>query len=246
MWDDEKITQHKKAAKILDTIKNEAFDLIKKSEKISEYEVKEFILKKFKEYDLKTDAFGAIVAFGENTQYVHYFPSQYSKIIRPNTLIMIDIWARLNQAGAPFADITWMAYKGEKLSPEIEKVFKVVIEARDRALLFLKKSLKQGMVPSGSEVDAIAREYISEKGYGKNFKHTTGHSLGFVSAHGPYGRLSVKNKKRLYKNLGYTIEPGVYLSGKFGVRSEIDFYISDDLELKITTKIQKNIRILGY
>ena len=240
-WNKVKIENHIKAAKLLNQIKDATFKYIAQSNKISEYEVQQFILKQFKLNKLKTDKTPPIIAFGRNTSYVHYHPSPYSRRLQPESLILIDIWARLKKRNVPYADITWMAYFGRKISPEIKKVFNIVIEARSRAINFIKKDLRKRILPIGKEVDAVVRDYIVQMGYEENFLHNTGHSLGMMHPHGTDKGLTAKNKKALKINIGYTIEPGIYLKNKFGARSEINFYINKKMKIVITTKKQKNI-----
>jgi Xaa-Pro dipeptidase len=241
MWSTQQIKQHKKAAQLLDKIVEEAFSCIKNDIKISEFEVQRFIINRFKHYNLKTDTFTPIVSFGQNTAEVHYYDAAKSKRVKAGTLVMIDIWARLNEGGAPFADITWMAYRGGKMSAEMEKVFDIVLEARNEAINYLKINLRKKIIPTGEEVDGVARSYIAKYGYGDYFLHSTGHPLGTVKDHGQGVSISRKGKGRLSRNMGYTIEPGIYLKNKFGVRSEIDFYIDNKYNLVITSDVQKKI-----
>jgi Xaa-Pro aminopeptidase len=246
MWSKKQIRQHVKAAKQLDEIIQQAFDFIKKhSGEISEYDVQNFILDEFKKRNLITHD-QPIVAFGRNTMHVHYFAQKLSALkLIPKSIIMIDIWARVNEPKAPFADITWVGYFGKKVPRKIMGTFGLVVLARDRAVDYIKKSLETNHIPTGKEVDQIAREIFKEKELDNKFLHGLGHSLGFVSAHGRYGgRLKpAKKSKPLKWNVGYTIEPALYYKGLFGVRSEIDFYLNDEFELIITTCIQKEIII---
>lgn len=237
-WNKEQIKDHIIAGKILVKIADEAFDCIEKN--ITEYDVRQFILKRFKKYKIKTDR-PPIVAFRKNTSFVHYYPSQYSRKIKSESLIMIDLWGRLNKKGAPFADITIMGYYGRKIPAEVLRIFNIVKKARDKAVGYLKKYLKKGKMPTGFAVDKAARDYIKDMGFGNNFLHGLGHPLGFTAPHGSGVRLSPKFKKPLKKLVGYTIEPGIYINGKFGVRSEIDFYIDEKNKVVITTKVQKEI-----
>lgn len=245
-WDSSKLKKHKEAAKLLNKIKDQTFKHISNNRNVTEYEVQQFILKKFKENGIRTDKDPPIVGFNSSSAEPHYFPKSKSRILRPDTLILIDIWAKLRgDSKAPFADITWMAYYGKKIPKEIYKVFKVVINARDDCIKFLRKQLKKGEIPRGKDVDNVAREVIKKAGYGKKFIHGTGHPLGYTSAHARGSNINPKGKQQLKKNIGYTIEPGIYLKNRFGVRSEIDFYIDNKMNLHITTPIQKTLgRIL--
>lgn len=246
MWSLEQIEKHNKVSGLLYEIKGLVFDFIGENSEVSEWEVCEFVLRKFEESGLVLDMGIPIVAFNESSANVHYYPEKDGSIkICDDCLIMIDIWARLNVEGSPYADITWMGFYGKEIPDEIRRVYDVVILARDSCLDYLRVVLNEGRIPSGKEIDDVAREVIEREGYGDRFLHTTGHSLGFASPHGKEGGLSFKHNEQLKVNLGYTIEPGIYLEEKFGVRSEICFYISEDLELVVTTEPQKEIELIG-
>ncbi len=237
-WTKIQIDQHIRAVKKLAIITDEFFSFLKSG--VSEYDAAEFVRKKYREHGLWSDH-DPIVAFGENTSFVHYFPSQYSRRLRRGNLILLDIWARVREAGAPFADATWMGFCGAQIPLEIDRVFGGVVGARDASIRFLRKEARKGRLPRGREVDAVARDFLGKAGYGENFLHSLGHPLGFRSPHGAGTRLSPKKGEGvLEEQVGYTIEPGVYLKNKFGVRSEIDFYIEGG-EVVITTPVQKEI-----
>lgn len=242
MWNVIQIKQHKEVSKRLLKIKDRAFEYIKNKKEVSELEVLDFLYVKLKEFNLKTASQSLIVAFAKNSANPHYSPSKKSnRKLKNGDIIMLDIWARLNQKGAPFADITWMAFRGKKIPQEIEKVFGIVINARNAGINTIKKNLKKKKIISGSKVDKVVRDFIHQNGYGEKFIHGTGHSLGFFSPHGNRNRLRPNSHSSLYKNVAYTIEPGIYLKEKFGVRSEMDFYITDKFKLFLTTDLQKEI-----
>ncbi len=240
-WTAEQLNLHKKAADLLVQIKDEAFAYIFANPSVNEYEVQQFILAKFKENNLIVDKDPPIVAFGESAALPHYFPVQKTaKQLKPDILIMIDIWAKINQKDTPFADITWMGCSGV-ISEKVQYIYSVVAEARDETLRFLEAQLTGGKVPTGQAVDAVCRDAIGRAGYAAAFSHGTGHSIGLTSPHGIWGNIRRSNTEPLLKNLGYTLEPGIYLKDKFGVRSEINFYINDDDKLMITTPVQDMI-----
>jgi len=169
----------------------------------------------------------------------HYSPSQKSKLIRKNNLVLIDIWAREKQG--VFADITWMAYTGKNIPEKIKNTFDHVINARDMALDFIRKELKKKNFPIGKEVDEIVRGHLDNLGLGKYFIHGTGHSLGNSSCHGKAFNFNKKSKSKIKTNTPFTIEPGVYFKSRFGIRSEINCYITEDYKLKVTTEKQNDI-----
>ncbi len=242
---EKEIEKHKIAAEKLDLIKDEAFNFIKRNlGKISEYDVQKFILSEFKKEGLilLDEKYSVpIIGVKENTSIVHYFPKKKSKIIRKNNLILIDIWGRLDEERAPFADITWVAYSGKNIPKEIRKIFSRVIEARNFTINFIKNSLRNKKFPKTRAIEIAARNYFKKFNLDKYFLHRTGHSLGLHVCHGKYFRFDKKSKTRIKPNIPFTIEPGLYFKDKFGARSEIDCYVTEDYKLIVTTKIQNKI-----
>ena len=243
MWTKEQIIYHKKAAENLIKIKNLTFQHIKRNPNISEFEIQQFILKNFKDYGMVTEEDPPIVAFDEDSATPEFYPKKESKRLKPDTFILIDLWAKLDKENAPFADITWVAYYGKNIPDEIQDVFDLIVKARENTLNFISNFLKnKNYPPIGKDANNACTEIISDAGYEKNILHSTGHSLGIYKDHGPEQNCLEKTATgELSKNLGYTIEPGIYLPGKFGIRSEIDFYISEDNEVIATTEMQKEI-----
>ena len=127
-----------------------------------------------------------------------------------------------------FADITWVAYVGDAVPPIYQNIFDIVTGARDAALAYLEDSHRQGKEVQGWQADAVARQYISAKGYGEYFTHRLGHSIG-NEVHGEAVNLDgweTRDTRRIIPGIGFSIEPGIYLP-EFGVRSEIDAYMSE-------------------
>ena len=117
----------------------------------------------------------------------------------------------------------------------------MIVKSRDSCLDFIRNSLKSKKMPVGREIDEVSRKVINNAGYKKFIKHSTGHSIGTTSPHGIYGHLRKSNYNCLLKNRGYTIEPGIYIKNKFGIRSEIDFFIDKNMKSILTSKIQRKI-----
>ena len=255
-WNKKQIKQHRQAAEYLNRIIKEVAEYIKNNPKITDVELRQYIKCRYNKYHLKSDKQNSIVAFGNDTCKVHYYAEQPRKL-KNGDLIMLDVWARLAIKGAPFADITWMLYYGRKLPREYADAFKIVARARDKTVKYLKSNLKNKIAPLGKEVDAVARNYLKKHGHDQNFLHGTGHSLGLVGPHGNRTRINKKGRQRLPLNVGYTIEPGIYFKNRFGIRSEINFYIDSPHEIRlrrskaisrgknykliITTKVQNKI-----
>lgn len=240
VWSKKQIEQHEKVAKVLNKIKDLAFDFIKENKDVTEYDVQQFIVGKFKEFGLKSDRDPPIVAFGKNTSEVHHFPKKKSRSLRKNDLILIDLWANFKHVKSPFADITWMGYNGKKVPEKIQESWTIAGQIRDEIVACLRNRLRKKIIPTGNELTQITKDLLQRYKLPKQ-PHYTGHSLGFTSAHGNGARISLANNKPLEKNLGYTIEPGIYFNGKFGVRSEINFYVDSKGKLVITTPVQKKL-----
>ncbi len=241
-WTKAQIELHEKAAKLLDEIVGGAFDFIKERKNVSEYDVQQFIVKEFEKNNLIGDKDPPIVAFDESAAEPHYFAKEKeSRILGERGMVLIDVWAKLDIEKAPYADITWIGHKGE-IDKKVQKVFDVVLEARDKCIEFIKRELAKGKMPNGGECDEVVRKVIDENSYLDKFLHGTGHSLADNDVHGYYPYLNFKSfGLELLKNVGYTIEPGIYLKGEFGVRSEIGFYIDDGMEFVLTSPLQKKI-----
>lgn len=255
MWTKNQIKFHTEAAKKLSLVKEEFKNFLsKKGTSISENEAVKFVKNAYKKHGLVNDNEKefCIVAFGKNTKEVHYFPKGKGLKLKNNTLILLDIWARLPQAGAPYADTTFMFYflgkqknsknSGKKIPKEIQKTWKVLVSARDTALNFLEK-IQSGKMPRGLDIDRVAHDIIGSAGLGKGIKHTVGHSLGLKHPHGDLPGINWREYSSILKNVGYTIEPGIYLKD-FGMRTEIDFYITNKNEIVITTPPQKTLYLL--
>ncbi len=245
MWTNDQIEKHTRGAALLEQIKNEAFEFLKEKKKVCEHEINDFILDRFKHHGLTTDHKSMIVGFNANAATPHYFPSKNSAELKPETFILIDLWGRLREENSPYADITWVGYFGKNVPEQVQKVSNIVIAARDAALEVLRKNLAEKRIPTGREVDEAAMEKIISAGYRENILHHSGHSLGFSNPHGRKPHVTLKNSKPLKMNIGYTIEPGIYLPNKFGVRSEMNFYIDENFKLVITTPLQKELVMIS-
>jgi len=241
----EEIDRHKIAAKKLYLIVEKAFKFIKRNiGKISEYDVHKFIISEFKKQNCTKDRKNPIqiIAVNKNTANKHYFPPERkSRTIRKNNLVMVDTWARLKNKNSPFADITWIGYSGKNIPRNIKEIFKFVIGARNTVSKFIRKELKKKRFPRTKEIDRAARDYFKKFNLERFFIHNTGHSLGIVNCHGKSFNLSKTSRKKLKPDILFTIEPGLYFKNKFGIKSEIDCYVTKDYRLIITTKIQNKI-----
>ena len=230
-WDAEQVASHRAASEKLYRIKDAAFEYIAREIRanrvVDELGVQRQMRSWFADEDLVTDA-PPIVAVDEHTGDPHYGPTADTSLgIGRNSLVLLDLWGKLNQPGAVYADITWTGVTGSP-STEVETVFGVVMAGRDAALKQVQNAVAAGRAIRGWEVDRAARDVIAAAGYGDQFVHRTGHSLG-QDVHGNGVHMDdyeTHDDRRLLPGTGFTIEPGVY-SGRFGIRSEINVVIGD-------------------
>lgn len=221
----------KKACNLALKIKDEAFLKIKtdveKHGESDEYQIQSFIAKRFHEEGMVFDE-PPIVAIGLNASNPHYAPTKEKhSSISKGDLVLIDMWAKMDDPESGWADITWMGYVGNKVPANYEQRFAIVKKARDAVIAFLKKSLLTRKV-AGYEADDQARKVIEEAGYGEYFVHRTGHSIANGdSPHGPGANLDdyeTKDERLLIDGTSFSDEPGIY-APDFGVRSETDLHI---------------------
>jgi Xaa-Pro aminopeptidase len=143
--------------------------------------------------------------------------------------VLIDLWAKRVEPGSVYADITWTGFVGQVTPIHHCEIFDTVRKARDAALAFVRARVEAREFPCGWEVDEVCRQVIRAAGYGDRFVHRTGHSIG-EEVHGNganLDNLETHDARRLIPRTCFSIEPGIYLSGQFGIRSELDVYISD-------------------
>ena len=250
-WTPAQLAGHQRAAAKLGQIVNEAFRRIgerlagQPADGPTEYEIAEFIRRRFREEGLEA-ADGPIVSVNAHCSDPHYEPEAVgSSVIRPGDWALIDLWAREATAESVYADITWTAYVGDRAPESRQRIFDIVTGARDAALQYLKDCFADGAAVQGWQADAVARRYIAERGYGDYFTHRLGHSISY-EVHGEAVNLDgfeTHDTRRIIPGVGFSIEPGIYLP-EFGVRSEIDAYMSENGPYA-TSPVQREVVLIG-
>lgn len=246
LWTKQQFNENKPVAHALNEIVDKSFDFIKKkilsTKSTTEYDVQQFIMAEFKKRKLFTDD-PPIVGVNENSANPHYTPTkQKNKKIKKGDFVLIDLWAKPNKEDGVWADITWVGFVGTSVPDKYKKIFNIVAKARDTAFNLAVSRFKQGKEVRGFEVDAVCRKVIEDAGYGKYFIHRTGHSIT-TDLHGSGAHMDnfeTKDERLILPSTSFSIEPGIYLPGDFGVRSEIDVFITKERKVMITGKEKQN------
>jgi len=166
-----------------------------------------------------------IVAIGPRAADPHYHPGEVGERVEAEQLLLIDLWGKPTAGDVP-ADQTWMGFLGEAIPTRVQTVWEAVRDARDAALDFLAARGRAATDVRGFEVDDVARGVIRERGFGDHFLHRTGHSIDReLHGTGPnLDNLETRDERLLIPGVGFSVEPGVYLRGELGIRSEVNVH----------------------
>lgn len=243
---------HCEASRYLYQIKDEAFQKIRKAlqtgQKITEYEIQQFIVQRFEDLGLDCMNEFPIVGVNEHPANPHFEPTRDNTyFIKKGDTILIDLWAKLKKPGAVFADITWCGYCGSEPPRKYVEIFNVVKKARDQAIAFIRERFSHQKPCYGWEVDQACRDVVDQAGYGAFFIHRTGHSIG-ETVHGNgvnMDNLETREERLLLPGICFSIEPGIYLEQeKMAVRTEVNVFITAKGEVKVTGEAQEKLVLL--
>jgi Xaa-Pro dipeptidase len=248
VWDDAAIATHRAASERLYRVKDRALDAIARrthnNVATTEYDIQQLMAGFFRDEGLISDSV-PVVAAEANAGNPHYLPTATAaRAIRRDELVLLDLWGKLDQPGAVFADITWMSYTGARVNERYARAFGAVAAARDAAIALVQRAAAAGQELRGWQVDRAASSVLRSAGYGEQILHRTGHSLG-ESVHGNGVNMDdyeTHDDRRLLVGTGFTIEPGVYFSD-FGIRSEINMIVGSN-GAAVTGPVQTEIQVL--
>lgn len=248
VWTPANLASHRRSAAHLRRIAHGAFAqagvAVAAGTPITEYDLMQWIAAEFAACGIETDH-GPNVSATENAANPHYEPSaEHPRPLRRGDAVLIDLWAC--EPGEIYADQTWMASIGEP-SPRLVAVWTAVRDARDAALALLRTRIESGIPVRGADADDAARRVIERAGFGPFFTHRTGHSIDARQLHGSgpnLDNLETREERLLIPGVGFSVEPGVYIPGEIGVRSEVNCWIGDG-ELVITPgEIQRDLIVV--
>ena len=244
----EDYASHCKASESMQMIKDSAFKeiarRIKAGDNPTEYEIYEYMIELYKQENMICED-GPIVAINEHAADPHFEPQKdITTKIKEGDLVLIDLWAKKNEAGSIYYDITWMGYVGTEVPEKIENIFQIARGGRNAALDLVVKRFAEGKPVSGAEVDDACRKVIVDAGYGKYFIHRTGHNIG-EEVHGNgchIDNLETKDERIIIPGTCFSVEPGIYMvDEKMGFRTEIDVFVTDEGKVEVSGKQQDKV-----
>ncbi len=221
-----KLQAIQKGSQIIDEIFWELLKILKTRSNLTELSLARQIAKLAKLKGAEGLAFKPIVAFGSSAAEMHHWASK--RKIGKNNFLLLDYGVKVS---GYCSDFTRTLFLGKPTKFQ-EKIYNIVLQAQTAAL----KKVKPGAITR--VVDKAARQTISKAGYGKYFIHSTGHGLGLKIHEWP--NLSPKTADKLLKNYVVTVEPGIYLPKKFGIRIEDMVLVSN--KPKIFSSVPKDFK----
>ena len=230
-WSPAELAGHRRAAEALATIAQEALrwagSELARGAEVRETAVQRRVMEAFGRAGLVTDH-PPIVGFQANAANPHYEPREGAdRHLQAGEVVLLDLWAGPGR-GTVFADQTWMGFAGPAPDAELRRVWDTVRGARDAAVAALRDGWGRGTV-TGAQLDDAARQVITKAGYGEFFPHRTGHSIDRdLHGSGPHlDNFETADERTLLAGIGFSVEPGIYLAGRFGMRSEINVFLNE-------------------
>jgi len=232
-WTPQELDNHRRAARLVKEIALAAFERVRtwfaEGQQPTEQGLQRWVMEAFERAGLRTNE-PPIVGSGAHAANPHHDPmGQADTIIATGQVLLLDLWAG-TEIDTVYADQTWMAFVGGAPPTEVAHVFDVVRDARDHTVAMLTDRWREGWSVTGAELDDAARKVITTAGFGDYFVHRTGHSIDReLHGSGPHlDNYETHDDRKLLAGVGFSVEPGIYLPGRFGVRSEINVYLRDD------------------
>jgi Xaa-Pro aminopeptidase len=250
VWDSDQLESHLAAADVLDKTAEKAWQFIAsalKNEKfITEYDVQQMMLQEIEKNGCVTSS-PPFCCVNAHSADPHYAPQkENSSPIKKGDFILIDLWCKKKGPRSTFADITRVGVAASAPTERQNEIFQIVRSAQKAATEYVQNKVAAGEIVKGFEVDLVCRKVIADAGYGKYFTHRTGHNI-HTQDHGPGAHidsLETLDERPLIPRTCFSIEPGIYLPGAFGVRLEYDVYITEKRTIQITGGVQNALKVL--
>jgi Xaa-Pro dipeptidase len=227
-WGQAELEDHRGAAEILARVARETLRRVVRAEgqRITESALQAQVVAELEAGGLVLDD-RPIVAFGANSANPHYEPSPKAEL-QSGDVVLLDLWAGRRHATV-FADQTWIGFAGHRPPDRVTEVWRTVRDAREAAIAAVRQAFAERRPISGYEADRAARAVIERAGYGDWFVHRTGHSIDRdLHGSGPHlDDYETHDDRELLPGVGFSVEPGIYLPGAFGMRSEVNVYMGE-------------------
>ncbi len=186
---------------------------------------------------------GPNVSCGPNSADSHYEPTrESSRPIRHGDFVLIDIWGRLDQPGSVWYDITWTGVVDRQPTEREQLIYSAVRDARDAAIDRIREAFLSATPIAGWEADDAARNVIRQAGFSEWFTHRTGHNIA-TDLHGNgahLDNLETHDERLLLPATCFSVEPGIYFPGEFGIRSEVNV-IARRGRAEVTGRVQREL-----
>ncbi|HEX5437691.1 MAG TPA: Xaa-Pro peptidase family protein [Gemmatimonadaceae bacterium] len=247
-WSEAGLASHKRAAVIVARVARDALTLAgeraRAGSPTTEHELQRWILDRFTEAGLETED-PPIVAAGASAADPHYAPSaKRPRTIEPGDSLLIDLWAR--EPGGVYADQTWMGVLGEPTARQ-QEIWSTVRDARDAAITLVRSRAAKGAGMRGAEVDDAARQVMTERDVAQYFTHRTGHSIDERDIHGsgPHmDNFETREERALIPGVAFSIEPGIYIPGDVGMRTEVNAYLGEGEAIITPSDYQRDLLVV--
>jgi Xaa-Pro dipeptidase len=248
--DEEQIAMHIEAADFLAQTAEETWEKIahalSHNQPIDEYAVAQFIQARITGHGYINEDH-PICAVNEHSADPHFAPKKNAvRRIEKGDFILIDLWCKKNHPKGVYGDITRVAYAGPRPPTKHQEIFHIVRQAQKAATDYVVTQYANKKYPKGCEVDEVCRNVIEKAGYGAYFTHRTGHNI-YTKDHGPGAHidsLETRDFRHLIPRTCFSIEPGIYLPGEFGIRLEYDLLTINADTVRITGGTQEEITSL--
>lgn len=229
-WNAAELADHRAAAEILaDVARKTLSEAVRlPGERLSESALQARVVTQVEARGLVFDE-PPIVAFGANSAKPHYQPHPGSDaVLQSGDVVLLDLWAGRSHTTV-FADQTWIGFAGTRPPERVREVWRIVRQARDAAIDSIQRAAAEHRPIAGYEADRAARAVVEAAGYGDAFVHRTGHSIDRdLHGSGPHlDDYETHDDRRLIPGVGFSVEPGIYLPGAFGIRSEVNVFMGE-------------------
>lgn len=246
-WTPAELEDHRAAAEALALIARETLTrIIRHRAAVREFAVQQDVLQAMVGRGLETED-PPIVAFGPNAANPHYAPKPGAdRALASGDVVLLDLWAR-RTPDTVWADQTWMAFAGGDPPEDVRRVWTAVRDARDAVVERLRRAAPAGERITGADLDQTARGLIRERGFEQAFVHRTGHSIELdLHGSGPHlDDFETHDIRELLPGVAFSVEPGVYLPGRFGIRSEINVMLAEDGPVVTPAEPQRDLIVAG-